>query len=294
MRKGDKVDYRIMIIEDDRAVRRILAGIIENYDLGEVIAEAEDGDEAEKKLISLNPDIALIDLLLPKKDGIEVIKEVRARGLGTYFIMISQVEAQNMISKAYEAGIEFFIHKPVNATETVSVLSKVGEMIRLKRALKMIKETVSGTLNENGTKKEVRRTEKLDYIMAELGILGDAGSEDIKVLIENYDVVKKNTANLQELYTFLKDYYEKAGIKKSSDIKAIEMRIRRAINKAMDNVALMSLEDYNGEQFMRYAPVLFDFKEVKKQMDFLRKKTQEGGKINMRKFLEGLAFLSRV
>ncbi|MDN5331202.1 MAG: two-component system, response regulator GlnL [Tepidanaerobacteraceae bacterium] len=287
------MEFKIMIVDDDRAVRRILTGIIENRNLGEVIAEADDGEEAERKIISLNPDITLMDLLLPGKDGIEVIREVKKRGVSTHFIMISQVEAQNMISKAYEAGIEFFIHKPINVTETVSVISKVEEMIRLKTAVERIRETVTGAAIPEGPQRERHKMTKVDYLLADLGILGEAGSEDIKLLMENYDSIKKKTANLQELYGFLKDYYEKTARKKSSDLKAIEMRIRRAISKAMDNIASLGLEDYNGEQFMRYAPVLFDFKEVKKQMDFLRNKSAEGGKINVKKFLEGLAFLSR-
>ncbi|KXG78823.1 Chemotaxis protein CheY [Fervidicola ferrireducens] len=287
------MDFRIIVVDDDRAVRRMLTGIIENNGLGEVIAEAGDGEEAERKIIALNPDIALIDLLLPSKDGIEVIRESREKGVTTYFIMISQVEAQDMISKAYEAGIEFFVHKPINVTETVNVISKVEEMIKLKTTFMKIKETVSGLgMLERFDINKPEMT-KIDLLLAELGILGETGSEDIKVLVENFDRVKKTTSNLQEIYRFLQEYYMKTGRKKSSDLKAIEMRIRRAITKALGNIASMGMEDFDGEQFLRYASVLFEFKEVKKQMDFLRGKTSEGGKINVKKFLEGIAFLCR-
>lgn len=287
------MDFRIIVVDDDRAVRRMLTGIIENNGLGEVIAEAADGEEAERKIIALNPDIALIDLLLPSKDGIEVIRESRKKGVTTHFIMISQVEAQDMISKAYEAGIEFFVHKPINVTETVNVISKVEEMIKLKTTFMKIKETVAGLgMLERFDINKPEMT-KIDLLLAELGILGETGSEDIKVLVENFDRVKKTTSNLQEIYRFLQEYYMKTDRKKSSDLKAIEMRIRRAIIKALGNIASMGMEDFDGEQFLRYASVLFEFKEVKKQMDFLRGKTSEGGKINVKKFLEGIAFLCR-
>ncbi|TYP50897.1 response regulator [Thermosediminibacter litoriperuensis] len=287
------MEFRIMIVDDDKAIRRILAGIIENHSLGEIVGEACDGEEAEKKIITLNPDIVLMDLLLPAKDGIEVIKEVRNRGAGTHFIMISQVEDQDMITRAYESGIEFFIHKPINVTETINVISKVEEIIKLKATFQRIKETVAGAgVSDTGQVKKQEMT-KVDFLLADLGILGEAGSEDIKVLIENYERVKKNTGNLQEIYHFLQEYYETTDRKKSSDLKAIEMRIRRAISKAMGNIASMGMEDYDSEQFLRYASILFEFKEVKKQMDFLRGKASEGGKINVKKFLEGIAFLCR-
>ncbi|MFO7152731.1 MAG: response regulator [Bacillota bacterium] len=287
------MNFRIIVVDDDRAVRRMLAGIIENHGLGEVVAEAADGEEAEKKIIVMNPDIALIDLLLPSKDGIEVIRESRGKGATTNFIMISQVEAQDMISKAYQAGIEFFVHKPINVTETVNVISKVEELIKLKTTFMKIKETVSGLGTLERFEKDKPEMTKVDLLLAELGILGETGSEDIKILVENFDLFKDTASNLQEIYRFLQEYYIKTRRKKSTDLKAIEMRIRRAITKALSNIAAMGMEDFEGEQFLKYAPVLFEFREVKKHMDFLRGKTCEGGKINIKKFLEGITFLCK-
>lgn len=287
--------FRLVIVDDDRAVRRVLAGIIENNDLGEIIGEAEDGEEAERKISVLKPDIVLMDLLLPGKDGIEVIKSLKQRDIRTCFIMISQVEDQAMISQAYKSGIEFFIHKPINAIETVNVISKVEEIIRLKDTFEMIKNTV---INIGG--KEHREIDKkkglskIEFFLADLGILGEAGSEDIRVIMENYDTVRQKMNNLQDLYQYLREYYENYDKKKSTDIKAIEMRIRRAVDKALRNVATLGIEDYNNELFLRFASTLFDFVEVKKEMDFLRGKSPTGGKINIKKFIEGSALLCRV
>jgi two-component system response regulator YcbB len=281
-----------MIIDDDKAVRRILSGIIENNGLGEVVGEAEDGEEAEKKIAALRPDIALIDLLLPGKDGIEVIRTLRQRNIKTHFIMISQVEDQGMISSAYKNGIEFFVHKPINAIETVNVVSKVEEIISLRATFDIIKSTVINVTGETKPAgKEHKNMSNISYFLADIGILGEAGSEDIKVIIENYDEVRQKMNNLQDVYQFLKEYYEKDGKRKSSDIKAIEMRIRRAISKALRNVASLGIEDYDNEQFLRFSTTLFEFSEVKKEMDFLRGKLPSGGKINIKKFLEGSALL---
>ena len=79
-------------------------------------------------------------------------------------------------------------------------------------------------------------------------------------------------------------------MKKSTDIKAIEMRIRRAIDKALRNVASMGIEDYNNEQFLRFTSTLFDFTEVKKEMDYLRGKSSVSGKINIKNFWKEVFF----
>jgi two-component system response regulator YcbB len=71
------------------------------------------------------------------------------------------------------------------------------------------------------------------------------------------------------------------------------MRIRRAITKALQNIASMGTENYDSEQFLRYAPILFDFKEIKKEMDYVRGKSKKGGKINIKKFIEGSILLCK-
>ncbi|AEE90984.1 Response regulator receiver protein [Tepidanaerobacter acetatoxydans Re1] len=288
------MNFRVMIVDDDRAVRRILSGIIENNNLGDIVGDSGDGEEAEKKISVLKPDIVLMDFLLPSKDGLEIIKSLKKRGINTHFIMISQVEDQAMISQAYQAGIEFFIHKPINAIETVSVISKVQEIIKLKDTVNKIRTTVINLddmpLLEVNIKKGLN---KVGFFLADLGILGETGSEDIKIIIENHEKFWQNINNLQDIYQYLKQYYENYDEKKSTDIKAIEMRIRRAIDKALKNVASMGLEDYNNEQFIRFASTLFDFTEVKKEMDFLRGKSPISGKINIKKFLEGSILLCK-
>lgn len=285
--------FKLMVVDDDKALRRILANIIENNNLGEIVDEASDGEEAEGKIIALKPDIVLMDLLLPGKDGIEVIHNIKKRGIKTYFIMISQVEAEDLVTQAYKSGIEFFIHKPINTIETIKVISKVEEIIKLKTTFQMVRDTVISIEKPDSEIYVNRNTSRIDFLLADLGILGEAGSEDIRITIENYDYLKDNINNLQDLYEFLHNYYISKGKKKSSDSKAIEMRIRRAITKALQNIASMGTENYDSEQFLRYAPILFDFKEIKKEMDYVRGKSKKGGKINIKKFIEGSILLCK-
>lgn len=283
------MDFDFIIVDDDKAVRRILAGIIEKNDLGEVIDEAADGEDAERKIVAQKPDIALIDFLIPGKDGVEVIRSLKERDLKTSFIMISQVEDKDMITNAYESGIEFYIHKPINVVETVNVISKVKEMVKLKTTFKMIRDTVITASSESGHKEKRQRLSSVEYFLGDLGILGESGSEDIKVIIENIDDIKHD--NLYDIYNYVSKNYKQNGNKKSNDIKAIEMRIRRAANKALKNIASLGIENYDNEYFLRFSSVIFDFAEVRKEMDYLRGKRECGGKINIKKFLEGGAFL---
>ena len=64
------------------------------------------------------------------------------------------------------------------------------------------------------------------------------------------------------------------------------------MKEGLKNLANTGLEDYGNDYFQRYSNTLFDFENVKAEMDFIRGKRNSGGKVNMGKFFEGLLLLS--
>ena len=121
------MSLRIIVLDDDISVCKILGNIIAQYKLGRVVAECGDGLAAEQKIRACQPDLVLVDLLLPGRDGIELVRKLRAACADTAFVMLSQVSNPPMITRAYESGIEFFIHKPINALEVVAVINTIQE-----------------------------------------------------------------------------------------------------------------------------------------------------------------------
>jgi two-component system response regulator YcbB len=72
----------------------------------------------------------LVDLLLPKTDGISIVKKIKKIDKKISFIMISEVNNKEMISKAYSAGIEYYINKPVNIIESIEIINRVKQKIK--------------------------------------------------------------------------------------------------------------------------------------------------------------------
>ena len=120
---------RIYIIEDDLSVIGILEDIVEGNGLGTICGDTGDGLPDLSQILALAPDLILIDLLMPEKDGIQVVRELREMGSEAKFIMISQVSAKEMIAKAYMAGVSFFIQKPINLSEVRQVITTVKTQI---------------------------------------------------------------------------------------------------------------------------------------------------------------------
>ncbi|MCG8538760.1 MAG: response regulator [Clostridia bacterium] len=286
------------IIEDDRVVQNILKKIILKNNLGDIIGICDNGIQAIEDIKRLKPDIVLVDLLLPKIDGIKIILAVKELNLKVNFIMISQVTSKEMISKAYKGGIEFFIHKPINVIEVISVIEKVKEKINMSRVIQSFENAIKGieTFNEYSSSRKNKGhgyKDKVEKVLAQLGILGEAGVNDIIEIIlwllEHGEDTKKSLLKyrLSDLYNYLYDRYNNE-YSIPTNISAIEQRVRRAINKALRNIANMGIEDYGNEIFIKYSSTLFDFREIRNQMNFAREKSNRGGKISVKKFIEGI------
>ncbi|WP_026476134.1 response regulator [Alkaliphilus transvaalensis] len=293
------MDLNIYIIDDDISIRHILKDIITSRQIGNIVGESDNGQEGLRDILLLKPDIVIIDLLLPFIDGIELVSSAKTIKEGPLFIMISQVSAKDMVVKAYEEGIEYFINKPINVNEVVSILKKVIEKYKLTRALKHIESAFSLLGDMKGNKIYVKEDtagikERIKLNLSHLGILGETGSKDIvemATILANNRIATKETLpryKTSEIYKLLSDLYREEKRLEDASEKAIEQRVRRAIGKALRNIASLGLEDYGDLTFNTYANTLFDFQEVRMEMDFLKGKSKYRGKINVKKFIEGV------
>lgn len=280
---------RFIIVDDDPGIGLMLQNIIEDEDLGQVVDILDNGQMALSMIPKFKPDIVFVDLLLPDLDGIEIVKELKKTSGDFDFIMISQVSDSDMISEAYESGIEFYISKPINVIEVVSVTKRVIKSQRNRRVLEQIGNTLNQGKEQQVTTKKSDR-DQIEIIFSELGIITEKGAEDLIQMILH---VKKENKDFQVsgLYQYLKRYYDALGAKKSTSVKAIEQRVRRTIFSALNHIAHIGIEDFSNYKFERYASSLFGFSEVKKTMDLIRGKQSCKATINIKQFIQGVVAL---
>ena len=291
------METTFMIIDDDIAVGKILEQIIKKNQLGRVVSILTTGKNAKDTIIKLNPDVVLIDLLLPEVDGIEIVKRAMDSGYNGKIIMISQVEEQDMISNAYKSGILFYINKPINMIETVSVISNVKKQVELEKSISVIKNIVfPETIQKvEEVKKEIQQSleEKLSQIFSDIDIVGTSGSDELKLVILR--IINKKEMYPSKPYQLKEIYMEVAtelygNMLANINCKSMEQRIRRTISKAMNAVANLGLEDLNNSIYMKYSSSLFEIKQVRQEIQHLKDPSAEQGKINTKKFIEGILF----
>lgn len=285
------MEKTFLIIDDDVNIRKMLGLLIKKNNLGKVICELDSGEHAVQEIIFYNPDILLIDLLLPAVDGIEIIKTARKEGYNGKLIMISQVEEKPLISTAYENGIIFFINKPINSIEVINVIKGVCHNIELEHSLALIKSAVLNLNNDKGVKKELYLDERITNIFTEIGIAGAVGSNDLRNIIHKIiDVKKRNPSyvyKLQKIYDEIVQE-EDGDVNLNVNKKALEQRIRRTIQKALKTISELGCDDYSSSIFMEYSTLLFDFKQVRQEMRHINNSLVEPGKINTKRFIEGI------
>lgn len=121
----------IVIAEDNDMMRSLLRGMLrgEAYD---VIGEAGNGAAAVDMVKRLKPDIVCMDVVMPEKNGIEALCEIKAALPETEVIMVTGNSDPETVQESIQNGASGFIIKPFNAARVLDTLNKVGGRIRQK------------------------------------------------------------------------------------------------------------------------------------------------------------------
>lgn len=122
----------IIIVDDNDMMRSILRGMLrgEEYD---VVGEARNGVAAVDLVERLKPDIACMDVMMPEKNGIEALCEIKAAHPETEVIMVTSNSDPDTVQESIQNGASGFIIKPFNAARVLDTLEKVSGRVRQKK-----------------------------------------------------------------------------------------------------------------------------------------------------------------
>jgi DNA-binding NarL/FixJ family response regulator len=102
---------KIVIAEDHRILRELLARFLSDANSTEVVAEAEDGLDALRCVEELHPDLVLLDLSMPKMDGLSVLRKIKKRSPETRVLVLTMHDSRDYISEALQAGADGYCLK---------------------------------------------------------------------------------------------------------------------------------------------------------------------------------------
>ena len=111
------MSVRLIIADDHVILRDGIKQLLEYDGNMEVIAEVCDGEECIEKVKDLEPELLLLDINMPKKNGMEVLKEIRSAGLKTKVLMLTVHDEVEYLMKALDVGVDGYILKEAGFAE---------------------------------------------------------------------------------------------------------------------------------------------------------------------------------
>ncbi len=115
----------ILLVDDDPALRGLLRQMLELG--GYIVHEAEDGLDALKKLENIDPDVLVLDVMMPNMDGVTLCKKIRTdvSTMNIPIIMLSGKTQDKAVQEGLDAGANKYLKKPISFTDLISHVKEV-------------------------------------------------------------------------------------------------------------------------------------------------------------------------
>ena len=127
-RKEGEIKYmRILVADDHELLRRGVRCVVQERPSWEICAEAADGCEAVDKARESQPDVAVLDVSMPKLNGLEATLAIRQMSPSTEIVILTQHESVEMVRHAFEAGARGYVVKSNVVKELVSAIEAASE-----------------------------------------------------------------------------------------------------------------------------------------------------------------------
>ncbi len=123
---GNRRTIRVVIADDHPVVREGLAAMLEREPDLEVVGEARDGQEAIDQVAALRPDVVLMDLQMPRVDGVEAIRQIRERHSGVHVLVLTTYDDDESILRGVEAGARGYLLKDAPRDELFRAVRAVA------------------------------------------------------------------------------------------------------------------------------------------------------------------------
>ncbi len=115
---------KVLIVDDAKDSRSTIKAMLRKLNVE--ICEAENGREGWKKILTERPDIIILDLYMPEKDGFDVLKDIEDEWMGIPVVVISNDSAQSTIDSCLRYGASAYLKKPLNPNEFISALNLIA------------------------------------------------------------------------------------------------------------------------------------------------------------------------
>ena len=124
MSVGERI--RVMIVDDHSIVRVGLKQVLDQSGEFEVVGQAADGEEAVRVAADVSPDVVVMDVMMPKKDGVEACREIMESAPETRVLMLTASTEEDAVVEAVAAGATGYLQKETDREQLLSAVRDVA------------------------------------------------------------------------------------------------------------------------------------------------------------------------
>ncbi len=230
----------VAIADDNERMLRLLGKIVESDEELSVVGTAKDGEEAVSVIKEKEPDVVLLDIVMPKLDGLGVLDRVNHdKNIKKHpvFIMISAIGQEKITEDAFNMGADYYIMKPFRNEMVVSHIKRAGKISESpKQEIRRV-NAYEKTEGSGGRNLEADVTE----IIHEIGV-----PAHIKGYQYLRDAIVVSVGDMEMLNSITKILYPTIAKKYQTTSSRVERAIRHAIEVAWSRGKMDTIDDMFG------------------------------------------------
>ena len=223
----------VFLADDSKEFCEAMSSNFEQYDDINIVGMAHDGKEAYDQIVSLNPDVAIIDGVMPSLDGLGVLEKLKSESeVKTMCIMLSALNGENVIQRAIDLGAQYYLLKPFDMS---MMASRIRQLKEEKKPAGITNTTYKNSASEASL--ELKVTNVLHEIGVPAHIKGYHYMRDaILMAIDDMDLLNYIT----------KELYPSIGKKYNTTQSRVERAIRHAIEVAWSRGKIDAIDNLFG------------------------------------------------
>ena len=250
----------ILIADDNPEFAKTLTGYIEEDNEFEIIAIARDGKEAVEMITSTEPEVVLLDVIMPHLDGIGVLEKINAAKMKNHplCIMLSAVGQDKITQRALELGAEYYAIKPF---DIITLLQRIKEIRKYRQQPQFLNSNINNYNINTNTNSYIAREIKAPYI--EIAPEKKKDQENLEALVTNVihevgvpahikgyqylrEAIMMVVNNIDIINQITKQLYPDIAMKYNTTPSRVERAIRHAIEVAWGRGQTETVENIFG------------------------------------------------
>lgn len=237
----------VAIVDDNPLILNTLDELISSEDGLAVIGKADNGADAISMILDTTPDIVLLDLVMPKIDGISVVEKVKREHTflkNPAFIILSAVGGEQMTEDAFKAGANYYLMKPFDKEVLVNKIRHIGKLPDRHQVGKVLKAPYEPVEELHVTREEYMKEHLIEDITKMLHELG------IPAHIKGYqylrDAIAMSVEDQEMMSSVTKILYPAIAKRNQTTASRVERAIRHAIEVAWGRGKMETIDEVFG------------------------------------------------